>query len=47
MRGFLVISYDGNNMDPWKTVYNTDMSKNRITVECYFKEVKQLWSVAG
>lgn len=44
VREFLEIPYSGGHMTAWESAFNKAMSKVRITVEWYFKEVKSLWS---
>lgn len=43
-RVFLEIPFDGASLSAVKKAFNKAMSKSRVTVEWFFKEVKLLWS---
>ena len=43
-RRFLEVPYQGSNLSAPHDAFNSAMSRERVTVEWYFKEVKLYWS---
>lgn len=39
-RNFVVIPYEGGNLEPWESTLNIVMTNTRIIVEWFSKEVK-------
>lgn len=44
-RLFLYIPFSGSNLSAEESAFNTAMSISRVTVEWYFREVKQYWTL--
>ena len=44
VRVFMEIPFEGTNLSAIKKAFNKSMSKSRVTVEWFFREVKSLWS---
>ena len=44
VRVFLEIPFEGANLSAIKKAFNKAMSKSRVTVEWFFKELNSLWS---